>query len=89
LENVVSSHAQHRHEQLFRRDARSAVVFAVERLAELADAIAVDERADLPQRVVFGDKVLELDRVKELRLRLTVSHHLGGLLSSVLRRETL
>jgi len=60
--------AQHRQEQLLGRNARPAFVGAVQRCAQLADALGVHHLADAAQRVVGGDELFYLYCVEHYAL---------------------
>src|SRR3989338_2884902 len=74
--------SQKSQEQLFGRNRGTPVVFAVEGGAKLTDSFGVNKRTDFSKRVIFGDKVADLNRMKHSFLRVRASHH--RLLPSVL-----
>ncbi len=67
--------AAHEGEEQLLRWNRRPPQKRVEIPTRAADSPVVDERADLPQRMVGGDERLQLDVVEERPLRIRLSHH--------------
>jgi hypothetical protein len=77
--------SEERQEKLLGRNTGAPVIFTVEGRAKLSDSLGVDQKTDFSQRVIFRDKIANLNRMKHSFLSVRDSHHefLSSALSAI------